>query len=330
VKEIYHTFSGAQVGSGLTPGDTSHHTITEEGVTTVDFFARDNAGNAETAQTLDIKIDKTPPSIAAVAQSPNAAGWRNADTLVTFSVSDAGSGVLSAPANVVVSSEGADQEIVGVAQDNAENQAAAAVLVSLDKTAPTVGITAPQDGAVYPMQSVLNSAYTCADTLSGIQSCAGAAAAGTPFDTSSAGQKQFVVNATDAAGNTSNKNHVYSVIVGQPRVAGTVVDKGRDQSGNYFVVVEFKNTGTGHGRALKLNSLILRTLTGTGVVTLNSAMSPALPFDIGDLDVGAVKTQRFYLNVPSTVVRFSITESGTLRDVVNTSLNYSIGQAIIP
>jgi hypothetical protein len=74
----------------------------------------------------------------------------------------------------------------------------------------------------------------------------------------------------------------------------------------------------------------LRTLAGTGVVTLNTALSPGLPASLGSLDVGMATTVRLYLNVPSTVLRFSITESGPLTNVLGTAFTYSTGQAVQP
>jgi hypothetical protein len=51
---------------------------------------------------------------------------------------------------------------------------------------------------------------------------------------------------------------------------------------------------------------------------------------LGSLDIGATTTIRVYLDRPLTVTRFSITENGTLRDVLGANLSYSIGQAVIP
>ncbi|MGH9861054.1 MAG: hypothetical protein ACRD5F_13620, partial [Candidatus Acidiferrales bacterium] len=118
--------------------------------------------------------------------------------------------------------------------------------------------------------------------------------------------------------------------VGVPRITGAVVGKGRDAEDNYFIDVQFQNTGTGHARGVGINSLVPRRLSGTGEVTLNMELSPALPHTIGDLDVGATATRRIYLNVPSTVTRFSITESGSLMNLLGTNLNYSTAQAVIP
>lgn len=121
-----------------------------------------------------------------------------------------------------------------------------------------------------------------------------------------------------------------TVQVGQPKLTAAIAAKGVQSSGVLYVDLRFTNTGTGHGRNLRLNPLTLRTLSGSGTVTYNAALSPALPTTIGDLDVGGSTTVRLYLNVPATVTRFSITESGTVQNVTGTSFSYSMGQALVP
>jgi hypothetical protein len=136
--------------------------------------------------------------------------------------------------------------------------------------------------------------------------------------------------AADFSGNQAASFFDVTVQVGTPRLSGRVVAKGRDAGGNYFVDVQLKNTGTGHARSVKVKTLALRTLSGTGTVTLNTALSPALPVAIGNLDVGATSTHRFFLSVPSTVTRFSITENGTLTNVLGTAYAFSTAQAVTP
>ncbi len=71
-------------------------------------------------------------------------------------------------------------------------------------------------------------------------------------------------------------------------------------------------------------------MSGSGTVSYNTTLSPALPISIGSLDVGGAKTVRLFFNVPATVTRYSITESGTLQDVVSTNFSFSASQAVIP
>jgi K319L-like, PKD domain/Bacterial Ig domain len=134
----------------------------------------------------------------------------------------------------------------------------------------------------------------------------------------------------DASGNIGSAVASVTVSLGTPRLAGAVVGKGRDASGNYFVDLRITDTGTGNARSVNINQLTFRTLSGTGAVGFNAALSGALPFAVGDIDASSSETVRLYLNLPPTVVRFSITETGTLQDVTGTSFSYSQAQAVIP
>ncbi len=96
VKEIVYSSSGAQVISSTTiAGNTTTLTISGEGVTTIAFFARDNAGNAEAPQTLLIRLDKTAPALttATPARGPDNNGWYTAPVVFTFAATDTNSGV---------------------------------------------------------------------------------------------------------------------------------------------------------------------------------------------------------------------------------------------
>jgi hypothetical protein len=133
----------------------------------------------------------------------------------------------------------------------------------------------------------------------------------------------------DAAGNVGSATTTLIVVLGQPSLSGTIITKGTDASG-FYVDLSFKNTGTGMASNIIIGQLTLRTLAGTGTVTYNTAVSPPLPRLLGDLNVGATMTVRFYLNRPSTVTRFSITESGTVQNVIGTTYNFSVAQTVIP
>lgn len=63
VKEIHYALSGASSGSGTVSGSLASVSITAEGTTLLQYWAVDKAGNSETAQSLEVKIDRTPPEI---------------------------------------------------------------------------------------------------------------------------------------------------------------------------------------------------------------------------------------------------------------------------
>ncbi|MYM35224.1 hypothetical protein GTP38_12870 [Duganella sp. FT94W] len=109
-------------------------------------------------------------------------------------------------------------------------------------------------------------------------------------------------------------------IVGQETVAPGVI--GLD--------VRFTNTGVGTARNMTLGSVAPRTLTGTGTVTLNTTLSPPLPFVTPNVDVGSFFTVRLTFNVPSTVQRFSVGENGNVTDLSGVSYGYAHAQSVIP
>lgn len=121
------------------------------------------------SQSVTIKRDATPPSITA-SRSPeaNAYGWNNTDVTVSFSCSDALSGIDVCPADVVVSTEGAGQSVTGTAMDQAGNTASAAVSdINIDKTAPTLSnlIASPNPA---PVNTLITFSATVGDNLSGL------------------------------------------------------------------------------------------------------------------------------------------------------------------
>jgi len=74
VKEIQFSLAGAQVGAGIVPGGVATVPISANGVTTLTYFTRDNAGNQEPAKTLTVSIDKNGPTIAGLPE-PGCALW---------------------------------------------------------------------------------------------------------------------------------------------------------------------------------------------------------------------------------------------------------------
>lgn len=93
IKEVVVGLSGAQTGSSVIPGASASAPVTAEGETTVTWFARDNAGNASTAASLIVRIDRTSPVVAFEGN----AGVYDVDEMIaiTCSASDSLSGLAS-------------------------------------------------------------------------------------------------------------------------------------------------------------------------------------------------------------------------------------------
>jgi CSLREA domain-containing protein len=144
VKQITFAFSGAQTGGATVAGNTAMVTVSAEGVTTLSYFATDNAGNNEATQSLTLRIDKTPPlaPTALVVPAPNTNGWNNsASVTVSFqSNGDPGaqaSGVASCTGPTTLTSETAGTSASGTCVDAAGNSSGVTTaLVKIDRTPP--------------------------------------------------------------------------------------------------------------------------------------------------------------------------------------------------
>jgi hypothetical protein len=152
---------------------TASFTINTEGTHTVSYYATDNSQNKETTRTSTMKIDFTVPTITATkTPSANAQGWNNGDVTVTFTVSDDVSGVVSVPANQVISTDGTGQYVIGTVVDVAGNAATLTVGdINIDKTAPTTiyNLIGDSDSDGWYTSNV-QVALTASDALSGAKS----------------------------------------------------------------------------------------------------------------------------------------------------------------
>ena|GEM_PF-3682822 len=86
-----------------------------------------------------LSTDSIPPVITA-AKSPvaNQNGWNNTNVTVSYTCSDAQSGVASCSSPTTLSTDGANQSVTGTAADNAGNSGSTTVSgINIDKTPPT-------------------------------------------------------------------------------------------------------------------------------------------------------------------------------------------------
>jgi hypothetical protein len=125
--------------SGLAAGSPPASTVlsTEGAGESVAGACQDLAGNSAVATVGGINIDKTPPILtASVNPPPNANGWNNSPTTVSFAAADSLSGVALVSAPVTVSVDGAGQIVTGSATDLAGNVTSGSVTINLDQTPP--------------------------------------------------------------------------------------------------------------------------------------------------------------------------------------------------
>jgi Concanavalin A-like lectin/glucanases superfamily/PKD domain len=202
VKEIHYTINGVET---VVPGSFASFTLSKDGSYEIYYWAVD----AEVPKMLVINIDKTLPTITAVASPPaNPYGWNNKEVTVIFSCSDTGAGIATCNGPVTMSTDGNQQSVVGTATDKAGNTASIEVKVNIDRTAPTLVITGVNDGETYPSCSAPKPAITATDTLSGILSQEGILKGGNENGVS---VFTYTVTASDRAGNTAVNTATYRV-----------------------------------------------------------------------------------------------------------------------
>ncbi|WP_350275674.1 PxKF domain-containing protein [Kribbella sp. HUAS MG21] len=205
VKEIRYQIDGGtvQVAAGATK--TVSVPLDGSGAGSVAYWAVDNAGNAEGVNKVALKWDNIAPAVThTVTPKPNNADWNNTDVTVHFDAKDddAGSGVKpgSVTPDVLVSTETAELEVLGSAEDTAGNKGSDKVTVKLDKSAPTItaAVVAGTKGANGWYTSNVTVKFTCADALSRIASCPD------PVVLTKNGANTASGTATDNAGNVAS------------------------------------------------------------------------------------------------------------------------------
>jgi hypothetical protein len=167
VKDISFSSTGAQANPAtVVPGASRSVTVTAQGKTTISYFASDLANNVESANTRQVWIDSTAPSITTTATIPSGGGTipyiagtnTGQDVTVTFDCTDGNSGFKSLtfdagvsdtttsgtnPLSVTVSSSGNDQFVTGTCTDMAGNKTTSTFdRINITKTSPSIHVVA--------------------------------------------------------------------------------------------------------------------------------------------------------------------------------------------
>ncbi|HEX8031561.1 MAG TPA: PxKF domain-containing protein, partial [Vicinamibacterales bacterium] len=209
---VYTVTAGADVTSGDMVGDVATAVIPGDGDRQLSYHAIDSAGNAETPNSLTVRIDRVAPTITA-SRTPaaNAAGWNKSAVTVEFTCSDPLSGIDACAAPQARTAQGANQSASGNASDLAGNTASAAVSgINIDLTPPVVAITGVANGGVYDLGSVPAAGCSTTDALSGV--AVNAVVAVTGGTSNGVGTFSVTCNgAADVAGNTGTASATYAV-----------------------------------------------------------------------------------------------------------------------
>jgi hypothetical protein len=210
VKEITYSASGAQAISSVTVnGASANLLITAEGVTTITFFARDNAGNTEAAQTLVVRIDKSAPTVSCGSAD---GAWHADNVSISCTANDSVSGLsdsndanfnlaTSVAANAETTNASTNSRTVCDLAGNCSN-AGPVSGNKVDRKASIITVAAPSAGS-YILNQPVTVSFNCTDGGSGVGSCTGTTANGGQLNTASVGAKTFTVNANDNVGNST-------------------------------------------------------------------------------------------------------------------------------
>jgi Big-like domain-containing protein/galactose oxidase-like protein/Kelch motif protein len=163
-----------------------------------------DAGLSASASSLTIKLDKTPPTavLAVTAGTLGANGWYISDVTVSASGADNISNPVTCTADQFLSTDSTGHAFSGSCTNDAGlSTNAAALMVKLDKTPPTVAIT-PDRGADHNgwYNHGLGFTNPGSDATSGIASCTTPAAYSGPDNTLAS----VSASCTDNAGNVRN------------------------------------------------------------------------------------------------------------------------------
>jgi hypothetical protein len=230
--------------------------------------AVDVAGNKASA-TATINLDKTPPTITATpSPAPNSAGINTTNVTVTFTCSDATSGIANCPPPQTLTTAGANQVISGTATDNAGNTATASVTLNIVKSTPPV-ITAalsPLPNSAGWNNSPVTVTFTCSETGGTISSCT------SPITVSTEGANQVVSGtAVDQSGQTVSTSVTLNIDLTPPQVTGTL-SPSPNAAGwiNSNATVSFQCTDSLSG-IVSCPPLISVTSEGVAIVTSQQA-----------------------------------------------------------
>jgi hypothetical protein len=208
---VTFTAKDDDAGSGVASVTAPVTVSTETAGQVVKGSATDTAGNVGT-DSVTVKLDKTKPTITGVITSGTKGnnGWYVGPVTVTFTCSDALSGIATCPDPQVLSANGANTA-TGMATDKAGNTATASVGgINIDQEKPTL-TTADVNiqGGTYTLGLVPAATCTATDSYSGVASCTVTVSGGS---TNGVGTFSWTATATDKAGNTTTVAGTFQVV----------------------------------------------------------------------------------------------------------------------
>ena len=163
---------------------------------------------------VESAADSSPPLITpSVVGTLGGNGWYVSGVEVTWLVND--------PESPIESAVGCErrfliEDTAGVtitcSATSAGGSASQSVTIRKDASPPAIRFPTPPPGAGYYVGEVVEADFECSDAGAGVATCVGTSADGTAVDTSTLGERSFVVTGTDQAGNTQTFRRRYNVV----------------------------------------------------------------------------------------------------------------------
>lgn len=113
-----------------------------------------------------------------------------------------------------------------------------------------------------------------------------------------------------------------------PHITIKLINQRMQSLGQWQALLQVSNIGSGTALGVVLNKIALRTVIGTGTATF---VTSPVPLRIGNLNAGDQATIPILINIPASIKRLSITETGALQTAVeNPTHSFSSAQVIYP
>lgn len=249
--------------------------------------------------------DLTPPAIH--CDEPDGV-WHDDNVTLTCTAADTESGLASASdasftlGTLVVgdTEDGNASTDMRTVCDVVGNCATAGPIAGnkIDRKNPVASIATPVDGAVYPLNSIVNAAYSCVDGGSGVATCTGDVPVGSPIDTASSGPKIFAVTAIDGVGNASTVAVSYTVSTGpahkrNPSISINNIPESAVHGGSFTPAFTYDGDGIIHLQSMtpsvcKIQGDRFVNFVGAGTCTIVASATPT-----GSVNAAAGALQSF-------------------------------------
>jgi hypothetical protein len=170
------TYSGADGTSGIDDCSQQTYSGPDDPSVSLTGTCRDLAGNVSPSASFGLKYDETAPTAtASPSRQADVNGWHNHVLTVSFTGSDATSGLASCdPPQSYSGPDSATASVSGSCRDQAGNVAPRAFAFKYDDTAPsTTAAPSRQPNAAGWYREALTVGFAATDATSGVASCLG-------------------------------------------------------------------------------------------------------------------------------------------------------------